>query len=91
MPDVELKGENTHYFLLVQGSEDIGCEACRVRMLHSNSQINGAAAMATVSGLLRENSLLSSGLCLCHVLRGAFVFSVCAAVIEKDLVSILIG
>ncbi|XP_051263815.1 mdm2-binding protein isoform X1 [Dicentrarchus labrax] len=61
VPDVEVKGESAHYFLLVQGSEDVGCGACRVRMLHSDSQINGAAAMATVSGLLREKSLSSSG------------------------------
>nr|XP_046255779.1 mdm2-binding protein [Scatophagus argus] len=61
MPDVEVKGESAHYFLLVQGSEDGQPGACRVRMLHSDSQINGAAAMATVSGLLREKSLSSSG------------------------------
>ncbi|XP_044063825.1 mdm2-binding protein [Siniperca chuatsi] len=61
VPDVEVKGESAHYFLLVQGSDDIGCGACRVKMLHSDSQINGAAAMATVSGLLREKSLSSSG------------------------------
>ncbi|XP_070691821.1 mdm2-binding protein [Pempheris klunzingeri] len=61
VPDVEVKGESAHYFLLVQGSDDVGCGACRVRMLHSDSQINGAAAMATASGLLREKSLSSSG------------------------------
>ncbi|XP_036931581.1 mdm2-binding protein isoform X1 [Acanthopagrus latus] len=61
VPDVEVKGENAHYFLLVQGSDDVRCGACRVRMLHSDNQINGAAAMATVSGLLREKSLSSSG------------------------------
>uniref|UniRef100_UPI0037E8F905 mdm2-binding protein n=1 Tax=Semicossyphus pulcher TaxID=241346 RepID=UPI0037E8F905 len=61
VPDVEVKGESAHYFLLVQGSDDGDCGSCRVRMLHSDSQINGAAAMATVSGLLREKSLSSSG------------------------------
>ncbi|XP_070768501.1 mdm2-binding protein [Enoplosus armatus] len=61
VPDIEVKGESAHYFLLVQGSDDVGCGACRVKMLHSDSQINGAAAMATVSGLLREKSLSSSG------------------------------
>ncbi|XP_022067401.2 mdm2-binding protein isoform X1 [Acanthochromis polyacanthus] len=60
-PDVEVKGESCVYFLLVQGSDGVGSGACRVRMLHSDSQINGAAAMATVSGLLREKSLSSSG------------------------------
>ncbi|XP_034554207.1 mdm2-binding protein isoform X2 [Notolabrus celidotus] len=61
VPDVEVKGESAHYFLLVQGSEDIESGTCRVRMLHSDSQINGSAAMATVSRLLREKSLSSSG------------------------------
>ncbi|XP_049903711.1 mdm2-binding protein isoform X2 [Epinephelus moara] len=77
VPDVELKGESAHYLLLVQGSDDVGCGGCRVRMLHSGSQINGAAAMATVSGLLREKSLSSPGgaedniLCPLPCLQGA--------------------
>uniref|UniRef100_A0A673ZPT0 MDM2 binding protein n=1 Tax=Salmo trutta TaxID=8032 RepID=A0A673ZPT0_SALTR len=57
VPYVEVKGESGHYFLLVQGSEGGGCKA---RMIHSANQINGAAAMATVNGLLRENSVSSS-------------------------------
>ncbi|CAN9514008.1 unnamed protein product [Ophioblennius macclurei] len=61
VPDVEVKGESSLYFLLVQGSDDAGSAACQVRMLHSETQINGAAAMATVSGLLRETSALPSG------------------------------
>ncbi|XP_056300611.1 mdm2-binding protein [Pseudoliparis swirei] len=61
VPDVEMKGESAHYLLLVQGSDEVGFGGCRVRMLHSDSQINGAAAMATVSGLLREKSLSSPG------------------------------
>ncbi|KAK0150762.1 Mdm2-binding protein [Merluccius polli] len=59
VPEVEVKGEGAHYFLLVQGSED-GGGTCRARMLHSANQINGAAAVATVNGLLREKSLLLS-------------------------------
>lgn len=59
VPDVEVKGERAHYFLLVQGWEDAGRVTCRVRFLNSVSQINGAAAMATISGLLRRTS--SSG------------------------------
>uniref|UniRef100_A0A6Q2YY81 MDM2 binding protein n=1 Tax=Esox lucius TaxID=8010 RepID=A0A6Q2YY81_ESOLU len=58
VPDVEVKGESGHYFLLVQGS---GGEDCKARMIHSASQINGAAAMATVNGLLKEKALSSSG------------------------------
>ncbi|XP_041842741.1 mdm2-binding protein [Melanotaenia boesemani] len=53
-PDVEVKGESALYLLLVQGSDNVSSGACRVRMLHSESQINGAAAMATISNLLRE-------------------------------------
>lgn len=59
VPDVEVKGESAHYFLLVQGWEDAGRVTCRVRFLNSDSQVNGAAAMETVSGLLRRTS--SSG------------------------------
>ncbi|CAB1321331.1 unnamed protein product [Coregonus sp. 'balchen'] len=58
VPDVEVKGERGHYFLLVQGSEGGDCKA---RMIHSANQINGAAAMATINGLLKENSLSFSG------------------------------
>ncbi|KAG7229397.1 hypothetical protein INR49_012788 [Caranx melampygus] len=60
-PTVEVKGENAHYFLLVQGSDDVGREVCTVRMLQSDSQNNGAAAMATITRLLGEKSLSSSG------------------------------
>nr|XP_046194872.1 mdm2-binding protein-like isoform X1 [Oncorhynchus gorbuscha] len=58
VPYVEVKGESGHHFLLVQGSEGGGCKA---RMIHSANRINGAAAMATVNGLLKENSVSSSG------------------------------
>uniref|UniRef100_A0A1A8N936 Mdm2, transformed 3T3 cell double minute 2, p53 binding proteinbinding protein, 104kDa n=2 Tax=Nothobranchius rachovii TaxID=451742 RepID=A0A1A8N936_9TELE len=61
VPDVDVKGESAVYFLLVQGSDDAGSEACRVRMMHSYGQLNGAAAMATVSGLLSEKPLSSGG------------------------------
>ncbi|XP_053182339.1 mdm2-binding protein [Scomber japonicus] len=67
VPDVEVKGESAHYFLLVQGSDDV--QALQVRMLYSDSQINGAAAMATVSGLLREKSRSSSGGVMGSILR----------------------
>ncbi|XP_056142591.1 mdm2-binding protein [Lampris incognitus] len=60
VPEVEVKGESAHYFLLVQGSDDSGGKTCRVRMLHSANQINGAAIVATITGLLREKSLSST-------------------------------
>lgn len=62
MPDVEVKGENAHYFLLVQGSQDAAGGACRVRLLHADGQINGAATMATVSNLLRVKAPASGTL-----------------------------
>nr|XP_057941633.1 mdm2-binding protein isoform X2 [Doryrhamphus excisus] len=61
IPDVDVKGESAHYFLLVQGSDNIRDDVCTVRLLHSDSQINGAAAMATVSGMLGQKLLSSSG------------------------------
>lgn len=74
MPDVELRGESAHYLLLVQGSDNAGSGGCSARVVHSDGQINGAAAMATVSGFLREKS--SSGILFsCHVCRGQ---SLCA-------------
>ncbi|XP_061631814.1 mdm2-binding protein isoform X2 [Phyllopteryx taeniolatus] len=58
LPDVEVKGESAHYFLLVQGSDKTENGVCTVRLLHSDSQINGVPAMATVSG---QKLLSSSG------------------------------
>ncbi|XP_047455808.1 mdm2-binding protein [Mugil cephalus] len=69
VPDVEVRGESALYFLLVQGSDDVGSDSCRVRMLHSNSQVNGAAAMATVSGLLRERFSSWPGVGVDSILR----------------------
>lgn len=60
VPETEVKGESSHYFLLVQGSDD-NSGTCRVRILLSDSQLNGSAAMATVTELLRESSLPTSG------------------------------
>ncbi|MGH0141766.1 UNVERIFIED_CONTAM: hypothetical protein FKN15_074653 [Acipenser sinensis] len=53
-PDIAMKGENCNYFLLVQGKENGGCKA---RLIHSATQINGAAALVTVNGLLNSKSL----------------------------------
>lgn len=72
MPDVEVKGESAAYFLLVQGSDSVEHEACRIRILHSDSQFNGAAAMATVSALLREKPPSSSGTLWKYLLVGIY-------------------
>ncbi|XP_069051010.1 mdm2-binding protein [Lepisosteus oculatus] len=52
--DPEVKGENGLYLLLVQGTDTGDCKA---RLIHSASQINGAAGQATVSGLVKGKSL----------------------------------
>ncbi|KAM4569034.1 mdm2-binding protein [Fundulus diaphanus] len=69
VPDVEVKGESAVYFLLVQGTDDVGSATCRVRIMHSHSQLNGAAAMATISSLLREKPL-SAGEADINLLHG---------------------
>ncbi|XP_077383004.1 mdm2-binding protein [Festucalex cinctus] len=61
IPDVEVKGESAHYFLLVQGSDKTEDGVCTVRLLHSDSQMNGVPAMATFSELPEQNLLSSSG------------------------------
>uniref|UniRef100_A0A3P9NYT5 MDM2 binding protein n=1 Tax=Poecilia reticulata TaxID=8081 RepID=A0A3P9NYT5_POERE len=84
VPDVEVKGESAVYFLLVQGADDVGSGTCRVRLMHSHSQLNGAAAMATLSSLLREKPF-SSGILydktavfLCQeILTFVFIFISC--------------
>ncbi|KAK1173331.1 mdm2-binding protein-like isoform X1 [Acipenser oxyrinchus oxyrinchus] len=53
-PDIEMKGETCNYFLLVQGKENGGCKA---RLIHSATQINGAAALVTINGLLNRKPL----------------------------------
>ncbi|XP_055019530.1 mdm2-binding protein isoform X2 [Boleophthalmus pectinirostris] len=60
VPETDVKGESSHYFLLVQGSDDLS-GSCKVRMLNSDNQLNGSAAMATVMELLREPSLPATG------------------------------
>uniref|UniRef100_A0A8C2G6U8 MDM2 binding protein n=1 Tax=Cyprinus carpio TaxID=7962 RepID=A0A8C2G6U8_CYPCA len=57
VPDVEVKGERDQLFL-VQGAESASCTA---QMIHTASQINGAAALAMLNALIREKVLPSSG------------------------------
>uniref|UniRef100_H3B7H1 MDM2 binding protein n=1 Tax=Latimeria chalumnae TaxID=7897 RepID=H3B7H1_LATCH len=51
VPDVEIKGENCSYYLLVQGTEYGGCKAS---LLHSANQINGAVALAVINERLKN-------------------------------------
>lgn len=64
MPDVVVKGERGRYLFLVQGAESGGCTA---RMIHTANQINGAAALATLSALIREKVPPSSGMITNHL------------------------
>ncbi|XP_078253788.1 mdm2-binding protein isoform X2 [Rhinoraja longicauda] len=50
-PEIELKGEISGYYLLVQNDGQGGCKAT---LIHSASQINGAAAVAIVNGMLEK-------------------------------------
>ncbi|KAL2101925.1 hypothetical protein ACEWY4_003686 [Coilia grayii] len=57
VPEVEVKGEAAHYFLLVQGTAEGGC---RARMIHSANQINGSVALETANTLMRRSDATSS-------------------------------
>ncbi|KPP78681.1 mdm2-binding protein-like [Scleropages formosus] len=59
VPEADVKGETAQYLWLVQGNDSGSCTAW---MIHSASQINGAAAMASINGLLKEKALASSGM-----------------------------
>ncbi|CAH2285835.1 mdm2-binding isoform X1 [Pelobates cultripes] len=51
IPDVELKGENCGYYFLVQSKVD---GICTATMLHSSSQINGAASFSLFYQMLNS-------------------------------------
>ncbi|XP_056378661.1 mdm2-binding protein isoform X2 [Hyla sarda] len=50
-PGMELKGEYCTYYFLIQGKDN---EVCRATMLHSASQINGAASLVLLHRRLRD-------------------------------------
>ncbi|XP_048451477.1 mdm2-binding protein isoform X1 [Rhincodon typus] len=51
VPEIEMKGEICNYYLMIQGNCRGGCKAI---LIHSANQINGAAAVAIVNGILEE-------------------------------------
>ncbi|MBN3306111.1 MTBP protein, partial [Amia calva] len=65
-PAVEMKGESGQYFLLVQGTDS---GSCRARLIHSANQMNGAAALATVNGMLSGTSMPGAGSDVAGLLR----------------------
>ncbi|XP_069815936.1 mdm2-binding protein [Dendropsophus ebraccatus] len=50
-PGIELKGEYCSYYFLIQGKDN---GVCRATMLHSASQINGAASLVLLHRRLRD-------------------------------------
>uniref|UniRef100_A0A4W3I9S6 MDM2 binding protein n=1 Tax=Callorhinchus milii TaxID=7868 RepID=A0A4W3I9S6_CALMI len=53
VPDVEIKGEDCSYYLLIQGN---GRGGCKGTLMHSANQINGAAAVAVVHAMLDKRA-----------------------------------
>ncbi|XP_067888656.1 mdm2-binding protein [Heterodontus francisci] len=53
VPEIEMKGEICNYYLLVQSNCRGGCKGI---LIHSANQINGAAAVAIVNGMLEERA-----------------------------------
>ncbi|KAF1462853.1 Mdm2-binding protein, partial [Pygoscelis antarcticus] len=53
VPEIELKGESCRYYFLLQGNGSGGCKAT---LIHSASQINGAAYLAAVNGKLKTKA-----------------------------------
>ncbi|XP_043833992.1 mdm2-binding protein isoform X1 [Dromiciops gliroides] len=51
VPDVEVKGESSSYYLLLQGSNN---GRCKVTLIYSASQINGSAALNLIHGNMKE-------------------------------------
>ncbi|XP_045717553.1 mdm2-binding protein isoform X3 [Phyllostomus hastatus] len=47
VPDVEVKGEYSSYYLLLQGSDS---RKCKATLIHSANQINGAFALSVIHG-----------------------------------------
>ncbi|XP_028727739.1 mdm2-binding protein [Peromyscus leucopus] len=50
VPDVDVKGEYSSYYLLLQGN---GRTKCRATLLHSASQINGSFALRFIHGRMK--------------------------------------
>ncbi|XP_027631127.1 mdm2-binding protein isoform X2 [Tupaia chinensis] len=50
VPDVEVKGECSGYYLLLQGN---GTRRCKATLLHSANQINGSFALSLIHGRMK--------------------------------------
>lgn len=69
VPDVEVKGESSSYYLLLRGN---GNGKCKATLIHSANQINGLFALSLIHGKLKaatEETRLSSPLDLSSLPR----------------------
>ncbi|KAM7075803.1 mdm2-binding protein isoform 4-T4 [Molossus nigricans] len=53
VPDVEVKGEYSSYYLLLQGN---GSRKCKATLIHSANQINGSFALSFIHGKMKARS-----------------------------------
>uniref|UniRef100_A0A9L0R8M0 MDM2 binding protein n=1 Tax=Equus caballus TaxID=9796 RepID=A0A9L0R8M0_HORSE len=53
VPDVEVKGEHSSYYLLLQGN---GNRKCKATLIHSANQINGSFALNLIHGKMKSKT-----------------------------------
>ncbi|XP_077023676.1 mdm2-binding protein [Tamandua tetradactyla] len=53
VPDIEVKGECSSYYLLLQGS---GNRKCKATMIHSANQINGSFVLSLIHGMMKAKT-----------------------------------
>ncbi|KAB1258033.1 Mdm2-binding protein [Camelus dromedarius] len=53
VPDVEVKGEGSSYYLLLQGGEN---RKCKATLIHSANQINGSFALSLIHGKMKTRT-----------------------------------
>ncbi|XP_032466534.1 mdm2-binding protein isoform X2 [Phocoena sinus] len=53
VPDVEVKGESSSYYLLLQGN---GNRKCKATLIHSANQINGSFALSLIHGKMKART-----------------------------------
>uniref|UniRef100_A0A4W3I9T6 MDM2 binding protein n=1 Tax=Callorhinchus milii TaxID=7868 RepID=A0A4W3I9T6_CALMI len=72
VPDVEIKGEDCSYYLLIQGN---GRGGCKGTLMHSANQINGAAAVAVVHAMLDKRAGDGEGFDIGNILEAMPCFT----------------
>ncbi|XP_032714302.1 mdm2-binding protein isoform X2 [Lontra canadensis] len=54
VPDVEVKGECSSYYLLLQGNDN---RKCKATLIHSANQINGSFALSLIHGKMKARTV----------------------------------